>query len=136
MERMRIKLKRPHQDIQDEGRMNAPIPLVMRIVILFDWRMEYLLCFIGLKNCHPKPNWMAIYLQFSLVQGRMRRPSIGARDLEAFIGQGEQAQGGQGGLPRKGGFVEVFMERLWKKMKHGMELCVASNRGKASGLLV
>ncbi len=28
------------------------------------------------------------------------------------------------------------MERLWKKMKHGMELCVASNRGEASGLLV
>jgi len=31
----------------------------------------------------------------------MRRPSIKARDFKAFIGQGEQAQGGHGGLPRK-----------------------------------
>ncbi len=41
--------------------MNPPIPLVMRIVILFDWRMEYFLCLIGPKNSHPKLNWMAIY---------------------------------------------------------------------------
>ncbi len=34
--------------------MNPPIPLVMRIVILFDWRMEYFLCLIGPKNSHPK----------------------------------------------------------------------------------
>ncbi len=26
--------------------------------------------------------------------------------------------------------------RLWKKMKHGMELCVASNHKEASGLLI
>ncbi len=45
---------------------------------------------------------MAIYFQFSLVQERMRRPSIGARDFKAFIRQGGQAQGGHGGLPRKG----------------------------------
>jgi len=44
---------------------------------------------------------MVIYFQFSLVQERMRRPSIGAKDFEAFIGQGEQAQGGHGGLPRR-----------------------------------
>jgi len=81
--------------------MNLPIPLVMRIIILVDWRMEYFLCFIGPKNSHPKPNWMVIYFQFSLVQERMRRPSIGAKDFEAFIGQGEQAQGGHGGLPRR-----------------------------------
>jgi hypothetical protein len=32
---------------------------------------------------------------FSILIGfkRMRRPLIGARDFEAFIGQGEQAQG-------------------------------------------
>ncbi len=81
--------------------MNPPIPLVMRIVMLVDWRMEYFLCLIGPKNFHPKPNWMAIYFQFSLVQEWMRRPSIGARDFEAFIRQGEQAQGGHEGLLRK-----------------------------------
>jgi hypothetical protein len=101
MERMRIKLKKPHQDIQDKGRMNPPIPLVMRIVILSDWRMEYLLCFIGLKNSHHKPNWMAIYLQFSLAQGRMRRPSIGARDLGAFIGQGGTSSRGSWRLTKE-----------------------------------
>jgi hypothetical protein len=31
----------------------------------------------------------------------MKRPLIGARDFEAFIGQGEQTQGGDGGLPRE-----------------------------------
>jgi hypothetical protein len=56
----------------------------MRIVILFDRRMEYLWCFIGLKKSHPKPNWMAIYLQFSLAQGRMRRPLIGAKGFRSF----------------------------------------------------
>ncbi len=36
--------------------MTPPIPLVMKIVILFDWRMEYFLCLIGPKNFHPKIN--------------------------------------------------------------------------------
>jgi hypothetical protein len=56
----------------------------MRIVTLFDWRMEYLLWFIGLKKSHPKPNWMAIYLQFSLAQRRTRRPLIGAKGFRSF----------------------------------------------------
>jgi hypothetical protein len=61
MEKIRIKLKKPHQDIQNKGgKMDPPIPLVMRIVILFDWRMEDLLCFIGPKNSHPNFNWMVI----------------------------------------------------------------------------
>jgi len=50
--------------------MNPPIPLVMRIVILFDWRMEFSLCLIGPKNSYPKLNWMAIYSQFSLALER------------------------------------------------------------------
>ncbi len=63
MEKIRIKLKRLHQDIQDKGGMDLRIPLVMRIVILFDWRMESLLCFIGPKDSHPNFNWMAIHSQ-------------------------------------------------------------------------
>jgi hypothetical protein len=43
--------------------MNPPIPLVMGIVTLFDWRMKYFLCFIGPKDSHPKLNWMAIHCQ-------------------------------------------------------------------------
>ncbi len=46
--------------------------------------MEYLLCFIGLKKSHPKPNWMAIYLQFSLPQRRTRRPLISAKGFRSF----------------------------------------------------
>jgi hypothetical protein len=34
-------------------RMNPPIPLVMRIIILFDWKMEPSSCFIGHKDFHP-----------------------------------------------------------------------------------
>jgi hypothetical protein len=36
MEKIKIKLKRLHQDIQDKGGMDLRIPLVMRIVVLFD----------------------------------------------------------------------------------------------------
>jgi hypothetical protein len=34
-------------------RMGPPIPLVMRIIILFDWKMEPSSCFIGHKDSHP-----------------------------------------------------------------------------------
>jgi hypothetical protein len=34
-------------------RMSPPIPLVMRITILFDWRMELFSWFIGHKDSHP-----------------------------------------------------------------------------------
>jgi hypothetical protein len=46
-----------------KGRLDPPIPLVMRIVILFDWGMEHLLCFIEPKDSHPNFNWMAIHSQ-------------------------------------------------------------------------
>jgi hypothetical protein len=38
----------------------------MRIVILFDWRMKYLLCSIGPKDSHPNFNWMAIQSHWPL----------------------------------------------------------------------
>ncbi len=34
-------------------RMSPPIPLVTKIIILFDWRMKFSLCFIGHKDSHP-----------------------------------------------------------------------------------
>jgi len=66
MERIRIKFKNLIKISKIRGKMNPPIPLIMRIVILFDWRMEYFLCFIGPKNLHPKLNWRANHFQFSL----------------------------------------------------------------------
>ncbi len=40
---------------------------------------------------------------FSIIIGsrRMRRPLIGARDFETFIGQGDKLKEGHGGLPRE-----------------------------------
>jgi len=66
MERIRIKLNNLIKISKIRGRMNLQIPLVMRIVILFDWRMEYFLCLIGPKNSHPKINWRENHSQFSL----------------------------------------------------------------------
>jgi len=66
MERIRIKLKNLIKIFKIKERMSPLIPLVMRIVILFDWRMEYFLCLIGPKNFHPKINWRAHHSQFSL----------------------------------------------------------------------
>jgi hypothetical protein len=50
MEMRRIKLKNLIKISKIKGRMSPPITLVMKIVILFDWRMEYFLCLIGPKN--------------------------------------------------------------------------------------
>jgi hypothetical protein len=45
--RIRIKLKNLIKISKIRGNMNPPIPLVMRIVILFDWRMEFLFISLG-----------------------------------------------------------------------------------------
>jgi hypothetical protein len=82
------------------------------------------------------------------------------KDFKTFIGQREQAQGRSWRLTKEEGMVCFFGEikekeeenevgerllvlvcggvhgKVMEKMKHGMELFVASNRGKASGLLV
>jgi len=66
MKMIRIKLKNLIKISKIRERRSPPIPLVMRIVILFDWRMEYFLCFIGPKNSHPKINWRVNHSQFLL----------------------------------------------------------------------
>ncbi len=139
------------------GRMNPPIPLIMRIVILFDWRMEYFLCLVGPKNSHPKLNWMAIYSQFSLALegwgGHWLKQGISKLSLD----KGNKLKEGQRGLPRKRFFVyvekkkkggwsvrkdlvimcgEVFMGKVCARIKHGRRLCVASTCTKASGFFV
>jgi hypothetical protein len=47
MERIRIKLKNLIKISKIRGKMNPLIPLVMRIVILFDWRMEFFCVSLG-----------------------------------------------------------------------------------------
>ncbi len=130
----------------------------MKIVIVFDWRMEYFLCLIGPKNSHPKLNWMAIYSQFSLALegwgGHWLEQGISKLSLD----KGNKLKEGHGGLPREKIFLcmwrrkkkedevwrrifvlmwgEVFMERVCARIKHGTELCVVSTCSKASGFLV
>jgi hypothetical protein len=48
-ERIRIKLKNLIKISKIRRNMSPPIPLVMRIVILFDWRMEFLFISLGPK---------------------------------------------------------------------------------------
>jgi hypothetical protein len=69
--------------------MNPLIPLIMMIVMLFDWKMEYFLCLIGPKNFHPKINWRANHFSILIGSLRMRRPLIGGEDFKTSIGQGE-----------------------------------------------
>jgi hypothetical protein len=94
--------------------MNPLIPLAMRIVILFDWRMEYFLCLIGPKNSRPKLNWMTIYSQFSLALEGWKGHWLKQRISKLSLDKGNKLKEGHGGLPR---------ERVWcvceKKEKRG-----------------
>jgi hypothetical protein len=49
MEMIRIKFKNFIKISKIRGRMSPPIPLVMRIVILFDWRMKFFCVSLGLR---------------------------------------------------------------------------------------
>jgi len=66
MKGIRIKFKNLIKISKIRGSMSLPIPLVMKIVILFDERMEYFLWLIRPRNSHPKINWRANHSQFSL----------------------------------------------------------------------
>jgi hypothetical protein len=52
-----MELKDPIKMSKIGKRISPPIPLVMRIIILFDWRMELPLCFIGYKDSHRHFHW-------------------------------------------------------------------------------
>jgi len=137
--------------------MNPPIPLVKRIVILFDWRMEYFLCFIGPKNFHPKLNWMAIYSQFSLALEGWGGHWLEQRISKFSLDKGNKLKEGHGGLPRERVLCvcrkerkkeeevwgRIFSSYVWRGVhgkgvckNHGKKLCVTSTCSKASGFLV
>jgi len=86
---------------------------------------------------------MAIHFQILIGSRRMRMPLIRARDLEAFIGQGEQAQGRSWRLTkeailcvcgggeekkrrRKKRRGEIFLVLTCARIKHGKSVCVCS----------
>jgi hypothetical protein len=86
----------------------------------------------------------------------MRRPLIGARDFETFIGQRNKLKESHGGLPRERVSCvcekekkrrikceEGFSSYVWRsahgkvcaRIKHGRKLCVANTCRKAFGFL-
>ncbi len=52
-----MELKDPIKMFKIGKMMSPPIPLVMRIIILFDWRMKLPSCFIGHKDSHLHFHW-------------------------------------------------------------------------------
>jgi hypothetical protein len=52
-----MELKDPIKMSKIGKRMSTPIPLVMRIIILFDWKMELSSWFIGHKDSHLHFHW-------------------------------------------------------------------------------
>ncbi len=52
-----MELKDPIKMSKIGKRMSPPFPLVMRIIILFDWRMELSSWFIVHKDSHPHFHW-------------------------------------------------------------------------------
>jgi hypothetical protein len=52
-----MELKDPIKMSKIGKRMSPSIPLVMRIIILLDWKMELSSWFIGLKDFHPHFHW-------------------------------------------------------------------------------
>ncbi len=115
--------------------MNPPIPLIMRIVILFDWRTEYFLCLIGPKNSHPKFNWMAIYSQFSLAledeeaidwskgfaSFHWTRGTSSRKVIEAYQGRGFFSVYGKE-KKRRMKCEEFFSPYVWRGV-HGKGVC-------------
>jgi hypothetical protein len=57
----------PHQDVQDKEKYESPNSIVMRIIILFDWKMEPSSCFIRHKDSHPKFHRRDNHSRFSSV---------------------------------------------------------------------
>ncbi len=114
MEKIRIKLKNLIKISKIRGRMSLPILVVMKIVILFDWRMEYFLCLIGPKNFHPKINWRADHSQFSFVLEGWGGHWLEGRILKFPLDKGNKLK-----------------ERIWRLIKgEGSILCWRKGKGR------
>jgi hypothetical protein len=62
-----MELKIPIKMSNIGKKVSNPIPLVMRIIILFNWIMEPSSCFIGHKDSHPNFHRRENHFLFSLV---------------------------------------------------------------------
>jgi hypothetical protein len=84
-----MKFKNPIKMSKIGKRMSPPIPLVMKIIIPFDWKMELSSCFIGHKDSHPNFHWREKSFLILIGSRRMRGPLIGGKDFQTSMGQGE-----------------------------------------------
>ncbi len=139
MERIRIKCKNLINISKIRGRMSPPIPLVMRIVILFDWRMEFFWCFIGPKNSHPKINWKVNHFQFSLAVKGWRGHWLEGRISKLSLDKGNKLKEGSWEAYQVGGWCVFFWPKrrkeekecvkedinsyVWRKVVHGKNVC-------------
>jgi hypothetical protein len=102
--------------------MNPPIPLVMGIVTLFDWRMKYFLCFIGPKDSRPILNWMAIDFQTLIGPLKDEEAIDWCKGFGGFHWIRGTSSRGHGGSPRKGAlgvWKRARRRRKWSVRKIG-----------------
>jgi len=111
-----MEFKNPIKMFKIGKKMSPPIPLVMRIIILFDWSRESFECFTRPRNYPPKSHRREKSFSILIGLGRMKRPLIQGKDFQPSIGQGEQAQGGViGDLPKEVIFCVYFLEGEGRK---------------------
>ncbi len=140
MERIKIKFKNLIKISKIRERMGLPILLVMRIVILFDWTMEFFLCFIRPKNSHSKINWKANHSQFSLalegwgghwLEGRISKLPLGKgnklKERSWRLTKGEGSLLGWEKEKRKEGMCGKkkikISSYVWKVVVHERDVC-------------
>ncbi len=118
-------------------RMSPPIPLVMKIIIWFDWRMKPSLCFIGHKDSHPKFHRRENHFWFSLVHEGWRAIDWKEGFPNFHWTRRMSSRKGHGGLPRRERSILCVRERkggewkcekeitfyVWKCVVHGKDVC-------------
>ncbi len=145
MERIRIKLKNLIKISKIRWRMNPPIPLVMRIVILFDWRMEFFCVSLGprililksiggqiILNFHwllkdeEAIDWMGGFWSFHWTRGTSSRKCHGDLSRE----RGISCVGGRGKEEKE--CVKKRLILMCGKVLFMKNVCARNGHGKIS----
>ncbi len=134
------QVQEPHKNIQDKGKDGSSNPISHEIVILFDWTMEFFLCFIRPKNSHSKINWKANHSQFSLalegwgghwLEGRISKLPLGKgnklKERSWRLTKGEGSLLGWEKEKRKEGMCGKkkikISSYVWKVVVHERDVC-------------
>jgi hypothetical protein len=149
-----MELKNPIKMFKIRKRMSPPIPLVMRIIILFDWIIEPSSCFIGHKDSHSIGE--KIILDFHWFMKDEETIDWRERFSNFHWTRRTSSRKGHGSLPKGEGSILRFGKEkeenecvrkkinsyVWKgvvygkdvcKQEHGKKLCVASTYSGVHG---